>query len=335
MKMAKLVFRCDGSNEIGFGHMRRCLNLAQWLRSKFEIAICTKKTKEAVTILKKTDIHVHYLQKDSDDKEDLNAVAQFLTEWDPKVIVNDIKNTTTDYMQTISVSKARTLNFDDLGVGASLADVLVDANRRENKKKFFGPKYVVLHDDFAREHKKARILHKSVKNVMLAIGGGDPHNYTQKILECLEDVEYNFNTAVVLGPTFKDVHHIKQRWKDHDRVYFLENLETLIKPLLWADCAIVNGGMTMFEALCVGTPTLVVSQNVDEVKNVKRLERKNAVLDVGLGKKVSVNKLNKRLKRVCDGVEYRKKLSDSGKEIVDGAGIFRVLGIIEKLARKR
>jgi len=315
--------------------MRRCLNLAQWLRGKFEVAICTKKTKEALAVLKKTDLQIHYLQKDSDEKEDLNAFTQFLTEWEPKVIINDIKNTTADYMQAISVAKARTLNFDDLGDGATLADVLIDANRRENKKKFFGPKYVVLHDDFAREHKKTRTLHKSVKNLVLAIGGGDPHNYTQKILECLENVEYKFNTGVVLGPTFKDVHHIKQHWKGHERIYFLEELETLIKPLLWADCAIVNGGMTMFEALCVGTPTLVVSQNLDEVKNVKRLERKDAVLDVGLGKKVSVNKLNKRLKKVCENMDYRKKLSDSGKGIVDGAGIFRVLGIIEKLARKR
>ncbi|MBN1492683.1 MAG: UDP-2,4-diacetamido-2,4,6-trideoxy-beta-L-altropyranose hydrolase [Candidatus Omnitrophica bacterium] len=335
MKLAKIVFRCDGSNEIGFGHLRRCINLAQWLRGKFDVAFFTKKTKESSTILKKTGIETHYLEKDIDANEDLNVFTQFLSDWSPKIIVNDIKNTSSDYMQAISLAKARLVNFDDLGDGADLADVVIDANRRENKKKLFGPKYVILHDDFAREHKRSRTLHKHVKNLVVAIGGGDPHNYTQKILECLEGVDYTFNTAVILGPTFKDIHHIKQKWKNHERVYFLEDLETLVKPLLWADCAIVNGGLTMFESLCLGTPTLVVSQNTDEVKNVKRLERKNAVLDVGLGKKVSVNKLNKRLRKVCDNLEFRKKLSDAGKEIVDGKGIFRVLGIIEKLARKR
>lgn len=333
-KLAKIILRCDASNEIGFGHLRRCLNLAQWLRGKFEVAFCIKKTKEVQDILKDSGYEVCYLKKELTSDEEQTAVKKFINEWQPRVVINDIRNTTAEYMRSLSLSKIKIINFDDRGTGAEEADVLIDANRRENKKKFFGPKYVVLHSNYPRENKKERKLNKNVKNMVISIGGGDPHGYTDRLLECLEEIETKFYCAVLLGPTFNGAKQIKKKWDNHEYIHFIDDLDLLVKPFLWADCAIVNGGVTMFEALCVGVPTLIISQNEEEVKNVKRLERKDALLDIGLGEKLSVNKLNKRLQRMCDSLEYREKMSKNGKEIVDGQGIFRVLGLIEKYARK-
>lgn len=335
MKLAKILFRCDVSNEIGFGHMKRCLNLAYWLRGKYEVAFVTQKTKEAQDILKHTEFEVFFLKKDATGEEVHERMRALCAEWLPKVVVTDVKDTIPEYVTVMETAKVRTVHFDDLGKGGEAADVLIDANRRENKKKFFGPRYVVLHAEYAKQHKKQRQLHKQVKNILVAIGGGDPHNYTDRILECLCKIGNGFNIVAVIGPTAAHGSELKKKWKNHEHVCFLEYADTLVKPLLWADCAIVNGGITMFEALCLGTPTLTVAQNEDEVKNIKRLERKNALLDIGPGAKVSVNKLTKRLKKMCDDGDYRAKVSSNAKETVDGQGIFRVLGVIERHARKR
>ena len=157
MKLAKILFRCDGSNELGYGHLNRCLNIAQWMRGKFDVAFCIKKTKEAKDILKKTNHEIHFMDPEVSPDAEFLEFTQYVRDWTPKVVVNDIKNTTDDYMRTISDVKTRTVNFDDLGNGADLANAVVDANRRENKKKFFGPKYVVLHPDFVKENKKKSV----------------------------------------------------------------------------------------------------------------------------------------------------------------------------------
>ena len=314
MKLGKLLFRCDGSPELGFGHINRSLTIAQWMRGKFDIAIVAKKHKSISGLRRKTGYKIHYLDENIKEKEIPAQVSEIVREWQPKVVINDVKDTTQTYMQSIQDIKVKTVNFDDLGPGGEMADVLIDANRRENKKKFFGPNYVVLHSDYVKENKKAKKPHKIVRNLAISIGGGDPNGYTEKLLDCLEERDKHFNTVVVLGPTFENGRKLKEKFKYHDRVHFLEKLDTLVKPLSWADIAIVNGGITMFESVAVGTPTLVLSQNEDELKNVKRLERKEAVLDIGLGEKLSVNKLSKRLVKICDDFDYRKKLIETGKE---------------------
>ena len=335
MKVARILFRCDASTDIGYGHLKRCLNLALWLRGKFDISFCIRRTKEAQEVLKGLDFDIHYLKKDATAEMALDKMRSLCARINPKVVINDIKDTTTDYMQMLKVAKIRVVNFDDLGEGAELADAVIDANRRENKKKLFGPKYVVLHSNYAKARNKNRSIHKRIKNIVISIGGADPFGITQKLLECFEEIDGKYNCVVVLGPLFKNPHHLQQKWKNHEHIYFIQDLDTVIKPLLWADCAITNGGITMFESLCLGTPTLIVSQNADEVKNVKRLERKEALLEISLGTKLSTNKVNKRLKKISENYDYRVQLSTNGKNIVDGRGIFRSLAVIEKLARKR
>ena len=73
-----------------------------------------------------------YLKKDSVEHDEIIEIHDFIKEWQPKVVVNDVKNTSQEYMQVLSDAKVRTLNFDDLGPGAELADTIIDANRREN-----------------------------------------------------------------------------------------------------------------------------------------------------------------------------------------------------------
>ena len=85
----------------------------------------------------------------------------------------------------------------------------------------------------------------------------------------------------------------------------------------------------MFEALCLGVPTVVIAENKAQSKNARKMEKKGAVVYLGVGNKISVKKIMRKVTSLVDDFDHRDKLSNAGKETIDGKGIFRALEQIE------
>lgn len=85
----------------------------------------------------------------------------------------------------------------------------------------------------------------------------------------------------------------------------------------------------MFEALCLGTPTLVLAQNKHQAKNARRIERKNCVVYLGEGTKISNKKIMRKVLLLINSLSLREKHSVNAKKNIDGLGIFKVLEQIE------
>jgi spore coat polysaccharide biosynthesis predicted glycosyltransferase SpsG len=108
------------------------------------------------------------------------------------------------------------------------------------------------------------------------------------------------------------------------------------------DLAITSGGITTYEACCVGTPALVLAHSHNtgvkdgkviyhELENAKYMQRQGMALNLGLGKSTSIVKLRSAIISVVNNWSLRERLRKNALRTVDGKGLERVSRIVEEL----
>jgi UDP-2,4-diacetamido-2,4,6-trideoxy-beta-L-altropyranose hydrolase len=325
----KIVFRCNADPQIGWGHVKRCLNLAQWLQGKYKAYFVINQEPTVCEYIKSKGYPVFEINEKGEKEKVQEKIVNTILGFEPHVVINDIHDTEHDYMQALKSYNIKCINFDDTSKSAKMAHVVVDANRKEKEGKCFGPSYVVLSSVFPKHAKKVRRIHKKVKTLLLSFGGSDPSNLTEKALKSLDGkIPDTIEILVTVGPSFQNKEKL-EAWGEKYNVVLLHNVDDLSPLLLDADLAIVSGGITMYEALSLGTPTIVMAQNKAEAKNARKMEKKGAAAYLGEGSKISDKKIMRKVNSLIEKSEEREKISAKAKTIIDGKGIFRILEQIE------
>ena len=99
--------------------------------------------------------------------------------------------------------------------------------------------------------------------------------------------------------------------------------------ILWEhDTVICSGGVTLHEAMAVGTPAFVVNQVAHQQTKARFVEKSGAAVNLGIGTQYDVKKLREAL-------NFRKQKLESmslqAKQLIDGRGVFRVIDAMSKL----
>lgn len=325
----KIVFRCNANAQIGWGHVKRCLNLAQWLRGKYKIYFVINQEELVSAHIKAKGFSVFEISEKGDDEKFNEKVINTILGFEPHIVVSDIHDTTYEYMHALKTHNIKCVNFDDMSKNIKMAQVAVDANRKEKEGKCFGPSYIVLSSVYSKLAKKSRKLHQKVKTILFSFGGSDPSGLTEKALRSLEGrIPPAIEWLVTVGPSFQNKQQL-EKWGEKYNVVLLPDVSELATLLLDVDLAIVSGGTTMYESLALGTPTVVMAQNKAEAKNARRMEKKGAVVYLGEGNKISDKKIMRKVNALIGDASMRQKISAHAKETIDGKGLFRILEQIE------
>jgi spore coat polysaccharide biosynthesis predicted glycosyltransferase SpsG len=103
-----------------------------------------------------------------------------------------------------------------------------------------------------------------------------------------------------------------------------EQVENFGCLLYDSDLAFVGGGTTMIEAACLGTPAVVLPQNVGERHFATIFAESGAVL-VSPERSDEVVSMIKNTLSECADESIRRKMSDAGKRAIDGRGGERII----------
>ena len=124
---------------------------------------------------------------------------------------------------------------------------------------FCGPKYLILRNEFDI-FKSKKDLKPKIEDILLIFGGSDPSNHTSTVLEKLND---DLRINIVLGPEFKHFDNLDKILKNKpaDNVIVHKEPGNVAELMYNADLVITSPGLSMFEAVYVGSPVLVISQN--------------------------------------------------------------------------
>lgn len=324
IEMRKVLFRCDGGSipEIGTGHVVRCSLLADKLKStkEFEIAFLMKDYREGIKQVSDRGYHVYKIPLEKDELEEtINVIKDF----SPEIVVIDRLDTEEDYMKKIKETGVILITLDDIGLGQKYADITINAIRESGVSLYEGPEYVVLPEiKFKGKKPKDR-------RVFLCFGGYDHLNLTLKTMKALENLDKEIDIAVVVDVAYahrNELNNFIKKSKRNFRIYFQpKNIGALFDQ---ADIAVISGGLTLFEAMARGIPSLVLCQYEHQVETARRYEKKRATICLGMGDSLDEKTIYARVNELIKNKVLKESLRNNGMMLVDGKGLERVFNLI-------
>jgi spore coat polysaccharide biosynthesis predicted glycosyltransferase SpsG len=98
--------------------------------------------------------------------------------------------------------------------------------------------------------------------------------------------------------------------------------------MLWADVAIIAGGLTKYETAVTGTPSISISPFERELQMCLKFERAGSLLHLGLRDRVDEETITRAVEKLVNDYHLRQEISNRGKKMVDGKGTERIIAEI-------
>lgn len=288
----KIMIRVDGYREIGMGHVYRGLQLIDLLTDSEVFFVL--KSKSGIGIQKIKDSFYPYIVIEND-----NEIPDMIKEYQVDIVINDILDTTVEYMRMVKNCGVRVINFEDLGEGAYIADAVVnDLYEKENEEPnfFWGSDYYLIRNEFLME--RAKEFSDEVKEIIVLFGGTDPSNLTERVVSVLKDVLTVKNTihcTVILGLGYGRTNNLTEQltgWEEKFTV--VKDVKMMTDYMKKADLAVSAQGRTMLELASMGVPTVLIAEHERESRH-KFGGLENGFLNMGVGTQLEFQTLYQTL----------------------------------------
>ncbi len=299
-----ILIRIDGYPQIGMGHVYRGLQIAYGLMEHNVLFVLSEKSE--IGIKKIADSFYKY-EVIKDNSEILSLIDKYHAD----IVINDILNTTKDYVLSIKNKGVRVINFEDAGEGADAADATVNAlyDGESSSRQFFGSDYYLIRDEFVITEPKEFV--ENPKEILVLFGGTDPQNLTKKTVNALFKVDdiKDIHVTVILGMGYDKKDEIDALTKEHENFTVVQDVKLMSEYMANADIAIASQGRTMLELAAMGVPSILMSQNSREATH-EFGGIKNGYLNLGAGKEVEEITITKTIDWLISCPEIRRNMRE-------------------------
>ena len=321
--MAKIAIFCKTSFSHGMGHLVRQSHIAKILRDrKNEITFFIPDYSPAQLWLDQCGLS----HQTSTDVEQASS----------DLIILDVQDTTAAFIKKLQQDKKAVVSFEDLGEGRNHVDLLVDCNLDEEKslgpqvQTLFGHNYAVLAEEFEAYHSKPRVFKNPIESVLVTLGGTDPHFLTATLAKKLLHIRPGLSITLLAGPGNGNIPDLKELGSKHEKVKLLESTSEMAHTLFAHEIVFCAGGITLHEAMALGTPSFVINQVKHQADKANRAEKQGASINLGMADSWDENRLPEILQ---SSPKILEQMSQAGKNMIDGKGLKRVVDAIEELLK--
>ena len=319
----RIAIVVNANEEIGTGHIYRCISIASKLLSDDVLFLLDEKYSWSMDIVKS----FNYPFKIYDGEDEL---FKLLEEYNPQIVVNDILDTSKEYVARQKELGFFVINFEDLGLGTEEADVVFDALNEHDGgfgNIFSGHKYYILKDEFYFQPTK--VVVPEVNDVLLTFGGTDPNNLTEKVLDSVLASGYLGRIDVILGFGYPNKAEIIEKYELNNNIQIYTDVKNISDFMLKADIIFTSAGRTMYEVCSVGTPCICICQNGREQTHSFG-SPKYGFINMGLGETLSLDEITSQFKIVWEDYELRQNMSNLMKNVDLKHGFENIWSIVEE-----
>ena len=276
LQKKRIAIVVSANNEIGVGHVFRCLSMASKLVFHDVLFLLDESHKLGIDLVNsyKFSYETYY---------GIDELFNKLAQYNPQIVVNDISDTSTDYVLKLKSDGYFVVNFEDLGTGTEVADVVFDSLHEHDSSQshiFSGHKFYILKDEFYFQPKK--IITHGVNNVLIAFRGSDSNNLTEKVLNSILKTNYEGRINVVLGLGYPDKEGLISKIESNPAIQVYSNVPNLSEFIFKADIVFTSADRTMYEVCSLGVPTICLCQDEREQSH-EFCSANNGFINMGLG----------------------------------------------------
>lgn len=360
-----IVFRTDASIQIGTGHVMRCLTLADALREKGAVTlfVCRDLPGFSAQIITGRGHDLHILPAPTKpiqtSKNEPSHAGWLQVPWNkdaaqtgqaPKSfeqvdwLIVDHYAIDFRWEEQLREIARKILVVDDLADRKHECDMLIDQTLSANEASYrslvpencmllLGPRYAMLRPEFA-EHRDAGLARrkqtKEIAKILVAMGGTDPFNVTDIVLQGLELLEgVEVEVTVVLASSAPHLESVKQRANEMDlQAVVLSDVQNMAELMVDHDLCIGSGGMTSWERCVVGLPSLTITLADNQEPVLRELEKIGATILLGSHDSISPVDIRDGVTRVMEDMELFEKIFSVAQKICDGQGIKHLVSSI-------
>jgi len=278
---SSVIFFCDASPIIGFGHLNRCLVLAHELHHSGECCVMVGPSKRYCDSSRRS-IFKDWIEL-GDAWEGFDQISRLLIKiakiYNSYVTVLDDYRIDKIFQENLKKASMHYLLFDNGKRNNIYADIILNTSpiasksdyrnklNNPNAKLLLGPRYSIIRPEFPPTILKSKSL---IKTILITFGGGSDRGAILLVLNALlkvrmQDIEF----IVVSGQDNPNNNKIKQWIDNHnfDNVKLKINPPSIAELFALCDLAIMAGGTTVYEVASIGLPMILISIADNQVKH--------------------------------------------------------------------
>ncbi|WP_458453584.1 cytidylyltransferase domain-containing protein [Methanobrevibacter sp.] len=327
LQKKRIAIVVNAYDEIGTGHVYRCLSIASKLVFHEVLFLLDENHQLGIDIVE----NYNYPYRLYDGADDL---IESLRQYCPQVVINDILDTSLEYVTVLKQNGFFVVNFEDLGMGTQAADVVFDAlyeHDIDEEKIFTGHKYYILKDEFYFQPEK--IITHAVNNILITFGGTDPNNFTEKVIDSILSTNYEGRINVILGLGYNGLDHLIDKYESNQSIQIYRNVSNISEFMFKADIIFTSAGRTMYEICSLGVPTICLCQNERELTHVFANES-NGFVNMGLGENVEMQDIIDAFINLVNDYDLRVEMNQKMLAVDLKNGFESIWSIIREEYRK-
>lgn len=357
----RIAIRVDASRQIGTGHLRRCLSIAEALTalgadvrflirrlddvapaafgsSPFPVDWLSAPGDEQAPTGPDAPSHLHWAGVEP--SADAAATAEALRAWGPALVIVDHYAFDARWHDQVREGLGcRMMAVDDLADRPLAVDVLLNANLADHAQKYAGrlkagtrvlggPRFAILGEAYRSQPPYA--FRAEVRSLGVFMGGTDPDGASARVLEAIRTAGFAGSVEIVSTSANPHLSDLRAVCGADGAVTLTLDLPDLAAFYARHDLQIGGGGTANYERCRMGAPGIAITLAANQLAVVPQLAALGALRVArledgpdwpGLEDAPLLTDVVRAL--IADPVA-RRDLSDQGRALVDGRGTERI-----------
>lgn len=337
-------FRADANENIGTGHVMRCLSIAKAFAEHGENVKFITADHKGDRLIQQAGFNSFCLDSDWTQMEnELPKLKRRIDKDNPTLLLVDSYYVTKRYFRELHKS-VRTAYMDDLNIDCWDIDFLVNYNifgtsfdysiyKETRTELLLGPKYAPLRSEF--HSLPSHVIQRSVTDILISAGGSDPERITEKMMIYIcpkwPEVQFHF----IVGALNPRAEGIKALAAKTTNAILHINERHMSELMGKCDMAISAAGSTLYELCAAGVPTITYSLADNQIVATEQFEKLGIMLNAGDCRENTcfIECVDEFINRVANNKALRENLSLKMQRLVDGKGADRIaLSLMEEMA---
>lgn len=329
-----VVLRADASNGVGLGHVVRSLTLgAALVATGWKVVLVTTNAIDAITTRAHgSSIDVRLLRSQPHGSADAAEVIAL----QPDLVVADGYHFEPSFYESFTDIAPPLCLIDDNGENAHrCARVIINQNpgtldtlyayESATPALLLGLRHALIRGEIRAMSRSTPSNERS--GVFVSMGGSDPLRLSERLATAFS--RSGFLTRVVLGPAMDDRETVLDRVSRLPGVAVVTD-RSFATAMDGAHVAVIGAGITMWEAACLGVPSISVIVADNQTAPARAAESIGFTISLDTRSGMSPSAIEGVARDLLSNAKQRSRMTMVGRASVDGRGADRVAAFLSE-----